>query len=367
MNYQTGPGTFQPAVERTGDRIAPPVDPFETLDWILPELCEPTGARAAVIVQEDADGCTAVADDGPADRECVLRAMGSAGMSETTIGDRAAWVAAEGTPHEGLLRVPLLKDADMRLSAILLFSERPRDGAQGTASRLSAMLTSHRRYFRLWHRLRREQSRSRGLSAALNQHRVGVFILSSDRRLLFSNREGQDILRAQDGLRERMGELSAMTMKDALRLQVAIEHVLTHATSSPPGGPVLPILRLARSAERQSLVVAVAAVGDTLARPGDAAAVLFVMRPEHDTSRLLTPVCQLHGLSPVETRLVCHLLDGLTVTEAADAMRVKGMTARSYLKQVFMKTGARRQSELVRMMMGSALPIGAGGLLQCLA
>jgi DNA-binding CsgD family transcriptional regulator len=55
------------------------------------------------------------------------------------------------------------------------------------------------------------------------------------------------------------------------------------------------------------------------------------------------------GLSPAQARLAILLFAGRSVKEAAAEIGVMESSARQYLKQIFAKTGARRQSELVRM------------------
>ena len=55
---------------------------------------------------------------------------------------------------------------------------------------------------------------------------------------------------------------------------------------------------------------------------------------------------QEHGLSPQETRIALHLIDGGTVASAAEALGLAESTVRTHLKAVFSKTGVRRQAGL---------------------
>jgi DNA-binding CsgD family transcriptional regulator len=59
----------------------------------------------------------------------------------------------------------------------------------------------------------------------------------------------------------------------------------------------------------------------------------------------------LYGLTPTESRLADLLLQGLEVQQAADRMKTTLETARFNLKRVLAKTGASRQSELMRLML----------------
>jgi DNA-binding CsgD family transcriptional regulator len=78
---------------------------------------------------------------------------------------------------------------------------------------------------------------------------------------------------------------------------------------------------------------------------------VFVVDPdlpiEVDGERL----CQLYGLTRVESNLARLIAEGRTVEEAAAALRIAVNTARAYLKRVFDKTGVRRQAELVRLLL----------------
>ncbi len=56
-------------------------------------------------------------------------------------------------------------------------------------------------------------------------------------------------------------------------------------------------------------------------------------------------------LSPAESRLCGHLVRGLTLADCAVQLGISVETARSHLKRVFEKTGARRQAELMLLLL----------------
>lgn len=60
------------------------------------------------------------------------------------------------------------------------------------------------------------------------------------------------------------------------------------------------------------------------------------------------------GLTEAESRLAAKLLQGLSINDAAKTLGVTTNTARSYLKNVFAKTGTRRQSDLLRLLMNTS-------------
>jgi DNA-binding CsgD family transcriptional regulator len=65
---------------------------------------------------------------------------------------------------------------------------------------------------------------------------------------------------------------------------------------------------------------------------------------------------QEHGLSPQETRIALHLIDGGTVASAAEALGLAESTVRTHLKAVFSKTGVRRQAALPTLLRNAGPP-----------
>jgi DNA-binding CsgD family transcriptional regulator len=57
----------------------------------------------------------------------------------------------------------------------------------------------------------------------------------------------------------------------------------------------------------------------------------------------------LFGLTPAEARVACRLV-GETVDEVAEALGVGVATVRTHVQHLLAKTGTRRQSELVRLL-----------------
>lgn len=207
-------------------------------------------------------------------------------------------------------------------------------------------------YFRLWQVDRTRTRRVEALESALNLTDVGVILIDRSGALAFANAAAQAILDAGDGLRRRGTGVAGAELKENLRLQVAIDHVITVNEASGAAARRAPILTLSRRAG-PPLVVSVLPTETRATEPSDVAAIAYVLDPALDTDQLLQPLCKLYQLSPVETKLVCLLTAGATLTEAADAMRIKEQSARSCLKQVFLKTDTNRQADLVRVMLSN--------------
>lgn len=220
-----------------------------------------------------------------------------------------------------------------------------KQGARDTAMRMLPMVQG---FFRLWSLRARTLATSRGLTAALNSSAVATLLVDAGGHLLFANSAAERLLASGSGLRRAGTMLSGTRLADTMRLHASIEHV-TRLHDVPA-----PVLALDRENGRP-LLAAVLPAKLMASAPGDAAAIVHVFDPDHDLEPLLTPVCRLYGLSPVEGRLASLLARGMALGDAAKAMRVQEQTARSYLKQVFLKTDTNRQAELVWLMLKSAV------------
>jgi DNA-binding CsgD family transcriptional regulator len=99
--------------------------------------------------------------------------------------------------------------------------------------------------------------------------------------------------------------------------------------------------------------------GDVMPGVVRPAALLLIHDPDRTVPLPAERLCRVFGLTPAEARLAAALAGGSTLGQYADRARIKIGTARWYLKQVLAKTGAHRQSELVRNVIAT-VGIGAG-------
>lgn len=103
------------------------------------------------------------------------------------------------------------------------------------------------------------------------------------------------------------------------------------------------------------LHVAAQAVDLAAAQGTGTATVMLVITPARAIGDIpAAALTRLFGLTPAEARLVGAMVTGSTVEEYAQHRGISVGTARGQLKQVQSKTGARRQSELVRLVLSSA-------------
>lgn len=214
----------------------------------------------------------------------------------------------------------------------------------------------------MWWSLRCGEVEIGALRRAIEMSDIGVLILDAHMQISFANRRAQALLEEPDGLVLQGGGITAAHLQDAIRLQVVLHRIVEGGAS----GDEAPLLSIRRPGRRALLATAVAAPRRRL-RPEDPASILFLLDPELDVLRMLGASCSLYGLTETESRLTRHLVSGLTITEAAAAMRIQGATARAYLKQVFAKTDTHRQTDLVRLMLLSVVRTPGAAALRAVA
>lgn len=184
--------------------------------------------------------------------------------------------------------------------------------------------------------------------AALNRVPVGVVVVDSAARVVFMNPLGAEIVAAKDGLVVGQDNvLRGSRPQDTEALRILIREVVDG------GGRTSRALALERQSMLRPYSIQVSRLEQEAATGAGANALLFVTDPERRLEVAPEVIARLFGLTASEARLASALARGDRLDEAAEAMGVTLSTARTYLKQVFAKTGTGRQGELIRMILTS--------------
>ncbi|UAK23234.1 helix-turn-helix transcriptional regulator [Sphingomonas nostoxanthinifaciens] len=203
---------------------------------------------------------------------------------------------------------------------------------------------------RLWWAHRHRIDRFTALQHAVDAWEAGLLLVDDFGTIIHANQSAEVLLATGNGLCRINGSVRATNLSDAVSLQAALAHASLGADGDVRSPSLAPMLTVRRQG-LPSLVATVLPISGL--GPGAAAAAIYLIDPRVDAQRLLPPLCALYRLTPVETRLVGHLVQGATLMAAAKAMRIKLLTARGYLKQIFVKTDTGRQPELIALMLSS--------------
>ena len=223
---------------------------------------------------------------------------------------------------------------------------------------LGALMPHLRRALHLRHLLRAAREQIDDLRSALDAMPGAVAIVDAAGMLLCANVAANRLFAARDGLVLEQGRISARRSIEAQALAAALRETARSAEGVPGRPPRSPrVVFVMRGRGRAlGLVLAPLRPANALRLHADRHARVLVAFHDPDARLQLDPalIAQLHGFTEVEALLASALARGLTLAEFALERRCSEHTARTHLKRMLEKSGARRQADLVRVLLGSA-------------
>jgi DNA-binding CsgD family transcriptional regulator len=107
-----------------------------------------------------------------------------------------------------------------------------------------------------------------------------------------------------------------------------------------------------RSDTKPPLVLSVAPFRHTApGYPSPLAALVFLVDPATATRSRAASLCAVYRLTPTEARIADLLAGGSDLREVSAQLRIAFETARFHVKRILAKTGTRRQSDLIRLVL----------------
>lgn len=207
------------------------------------------------------------------------------------------------------------------------------------------------------YRLHAQVRESAALAEALDRLPTGVILLDAQGQPVLANRIAQQILALDDGFGiDDTGPHAASASDDTVLKQLIHAAIATSTTGKTPEGSVMAISRPSGHRAFPLMAAPLLSAHDDTALH-DAVAVLYISDLDSHSLPRGETLRSLYGLTHAEVELVELLCDGCSLEEAADRRGVTMNTARSQLKQVFVKTRTSRQSELVRLVLAGIAPI----------
>ncbi len=190
-------------------------------------------------------------------------------------------------------------------------------------------------------------------SDVLNRLQVGVLILDQTGRLLRVSDRADAMLAARDGLNLTGGKLRASVAGEDKKLQEVIRGVLSARDGAAADGG----LSLSKKSGTRKMGLIVRRIdGDGTPRGAGWPAVAIYIRDADMSPDLEAEMMrQIFDLTPAEAAVARRLTDGLSLEDTAAALDISRNTARAHLRSIFSKSGIRRQTELVRLVLNSAV------------
>lgn len=184
--------------------------------------------------------------------------------------------------------------------------------------------------------------------ALAEQCPFGVLVLDMDQHVRLANGPARQLLASSGVVSLSGNRLLLVDSHDAVRFQVALRAAL-----APPATPHRHTIAITGGKDGAPLLLSISRLPAGASEPQ---ACVIITRPTAAPEADVRPLAEHFHLTPVETRVVNQLVRGLSVQETARAMQLKVQTVRTYLKQIFQKTGTHRQVELMQLMQNGMLP-----------
>ena len=192
-------------------------------------------------------------------------------------------------------------------------------------------------------------ARAKGLAQAFEMLGSAAVVLDWRGEVILANPTAQMTLTRE--LRIAKRRLTAGDCETCRR----ISDLVDRATSLQPIAMLRPPVPVPRAGRRPLLVYAVPILGEARDIFAHARSLVVVLDPDGRPAPPEAALRTAFGLTSAEGRLAARLGTGESLYEAADGLGIAKGTARSHLKAIFGKTGARRQPELVALLSRLAL------------
>ena len=192
------------------------------------------------------------------------------------------------------------------------------------------------------------ESRIIDIEIALDQIASALILIDGIGKTVFVNKNARTILDQRDGLSLHRGRLAAQSIPENSRLHEILAKAILASTGKANANPGA--MRVSRANKRPIQLVAAPLRSETFLIPGKAVAIVFLTDPDQKPAPPAEVLRILFGLTQAETTLALSLLDGNSLSEAANLSSVGRETVRSQVKSIFQKTGTKRQSELTRVL-----------------
>jgi len=193
-------------------------------------------------------------------------------------------------------------------------------------------------------------------STTMDRMLVGTVVFDEKGAVMRTNCVADAVLAEKDGIRISQSGLHAEFPAEDRELQRLIKLALSSAGAAPA---VPEAMSVTRRSGRASLGVLVRHVplGEWSEDRHRPTAVAFIRDPERKSQLSQEMIRHLFGLTGAEATLALLLANGLTLDEAAAELKIRKNTIRAHLRSIFAKTGVRRQTTLVHLLLSSVASI----------
>ena len=198
-----------------------------------------------------------------------------------------------------------------------------------------------------------EHRENSAMRSVMDRMESAVLVVDEDANVLFANARTAQLLEGFAGLEMRGERIAAASRSENRALRAAIADAAANgATNGAGDASPAACVTLSSPGVAYPVAVSVLAAGNgPLPALGGSrrCAVLVAKDPRHRNGEFdCCAFASLFDLTPAQERLAALILAGHRLSDASRVLGVSGNTARSHLKQVYLKTDTHSQVELVQ-------------------
>lgn len=189
--------------------------------------------------------------------------------------------------------------------------------------------------------------------ATLDCLTVATFIIDGKGQVICSNSTARILLSGSGDLAINQGRLYLTHTTSNRHFQDIITQALIFHQQNPSGTFVEALSIEIQNGENMGLLVR--SVSTTQIHQDEASPCVIIYLDQTDRQKMPKEkfVAQLLGLTPSEATLAILLSQGFTLVESANMLGITENSVRTYVKNIFSKTGVSRQTDLVRLILKS--------------
>ncbi len=198
-------------------------------------------------------------------------------------------------------------------------------------------------------------SRAARTELALDSISFGIVFINARGALVQMNRYAESLFRREDGLLLTKDGVRAVVFREDQELQSLLRDAFKMALVSATGSSNTVLISRVRS--KRPLAVFVSPVRPSVGfAPEKAGAVVFITDPDTQVQPRLRILQTVYHLTAAEARLAILLLNDVSLNQASEIAGTSRNTTRTHLQHLFDKTGVKRQSELISLLLRTLGP-----------
>ena len=179
---------------------------------------------------------------------------------------------------------------------------------------------------------------------------IASIILNAELEVLSANNQAKQILTAGDGVFLRRNALRCSQSADQKKLEDACRELMARKPEDGRASHTCSISVDRTSTDTKwDVHIRIVERKNVVFGDGGPELVMLLRGPVRECAPSQSRLIEMFAVTPAEAKLIAHLVDGLTLTAAAEALGVSRNTARAQLSSIFSKTGVNRQNQLVKL------------------